>query len=91
MIADNTKPFLTRRARRNHTHAFESKVAHEAIKGEKILSELAQQFDVHDNQIKQWRDQLLAGAKEVFNRETKSAKPEPTPLTPKPCTPKSAN
>jgi transposase-like protein len=49
---------MARRARRNHTPAFKAKAALAAIKGEKTLSELAQQFDVHANQIKQWRDQL---------------------------------
>ena len=68
---------MTRRPRRNHTPAFKSKVALEAIKGEKTLSELAQQFDVHANQIKTWRDQLQEGAKEVFRIERKGAKPEP--------------
>lgn len=68
---------MTRRPRRNHTPAFKSKVALEAIKGEKTLSELAQQFDVHANQIKLWRDQLLVGAKEVFSKEGKGAKAEP--------------
>ncbi|MCG6123072.1 MAG: transposase, partial [Microvirga sp.] len=37
-----------------------------AVRGEKTLAELAQQFDVHPNQITQWRSQLLAGAAEVF-------------------------
>jgi len=55
-----------------------SKVALEAIKGEKTLSELAQQFDVHANQIKTWRDQLQEGAKEVFMIERKGAKAEPS-------------
>lgn len=42
------------------SHArFKAKVALEAIRGEKTLGELAQQFDVHAHQIKQWRDQLL--------------------------------
>ena len=68
---------MTRRPRRNHSPAFKSKVALEAIKGEKTLSELAQQFDVHPNQIKQWRDELLAGAADVFSKERKSAKAEP--------------
>jgi transposase len=45
---------MARRARRNHTPAFKAKAALAAIKGEKALSELAQQFDVHANQIKQW-------------------------------------
>ena len=47
---------MTKRPRRNHSPAFKAKVAVAAIKGEKTLVELAQQFDVHTNQIKQWRD-----------------------------------
>ena len=43
---------MTRRPRRNNTSAFKSKVALTAIRGEQTLSELAQQFDVHANQIK---------------------------------------
>lgn len=42
-----------------------------AIKGEKTLIELAQDFDVHPNQIKQWRDQLLEGATGVFGEAPK--------------------
>jgi transposase len=57
---------MTRRARRNHSPAFKAKVALAAIKGEKTLNELAQQFDVHVNQITQWKTQLLEGATGVF-------------------------
>ena len=60
---------MTKRARRNHTPAFKAKVALAAIKGEKTLSELSQQFDVHPNQITQWRGQLLEGAAGVFGRD----------------------
>ena len=52
---------MTRRIRRNHSPAFKAKVALAAIKGEKTLADLAQQFDVHPNQITQWRSQLLEG------------------------------
>jgi len=51
-------------------------VAVAAIKGEKTLIELAQDFDVHPNQIKQWRDQLLEGATGVCGKAPK-AEPEP--------------
>jgi transposase len=57
---------MTRRTRRNHTPAFKAKVALAAIKGEKTLVELAQQFDVHPNQITSWKAQLLDGAAGVF-------------------------
>ena len=57
---------MTRRPRRNHSPAFKAKVALAAIKGERTLAELAQQFDVHPNQITQWRSQLLDGASGVF-------------------------
>ena len=67
---------MTKRPRRNHSPAFKAKVAVAAIKGEKTLIELAQDFDVHPNQIKQWRDQLLEGATGVFGDAAK-AEPEP--------------
>ena len=41
-----------------------------------MLGELAQQYDVHPNQIKQWRDQLLAGANDIFGRDKKSSADE---------------
>ena len=57
---------MTRRARRNHTAAFKAKAALTAWKGEKTLSELAQQFEVHALQVKQWKDQLPEGAAGIF-------------------------
>ena len=65
---------MSKRPRRNHAPAFKAKVALAAIKGEKTLAELAQQFDVHPNQITQWKAQLLEGAAGVFGAE---ARPEP--------------
>lgn len=67
---------MSRRPRRNHSPAFKAKVALATIKGEKTLIELAQDFDVHPNQIKQWRDQLLEGATGVFGSAPK-IDPEP--------------
>jgi transposase-like protein len=57
---------MTRRARRNHNPAFKAKVAFAAIKGEKTLAELAQQYDVHPNQITAWKAQVLDGAAGLF-------------------------
>ena len=59
---------MSRRPRRNHTPAFKARVALAAIKGELTLTDLAQQFDIHPNQITQWKAQLLEGAAGVFGR-----------------------
>jgi len=57
---------MSRRPRRNHSPVFKAKVALAAIKDEKTLVKLAEQFDVHANQITQWKNQLLEGAAGVF-------------------------
>ena len=57
---------MTRRARRNHTPVFKAKVALAAIKGDLTLAQLAEQFDVHPNQITAWKALLQEGAADVF-------------------------
>ena len=57
---------MSRRPRRNHTAAFKARVALAAIKGDRTLVELAEQFDVHPNQITSWKAQLEGGAADVF-------------------------
>ena len=68
---------MSRRPRRNHSPAFKAKVALAAIRGEKTLADLAEQFDVHANQITSWRTQLLEGAAEVFGGDSKAEAPPP--------------
>jgi transposase len=68
---------MSKRPRRNHSPAFKAKVALSAVKGEKTLAELAEQFDVHPNQITTWRAQLLDGAAGVFGGEAKLEPAQP--------------
>ena len=67
---------MSRRPRRNHTPAFKAKVALAAIKGDRTLVQLAEQFDVHPNQITSWKAQLEGGAADVF-RPRRSAQKRP--------------
>jgi transposase len=70
-----------RRPRRNHTAAFKAKVALAALKGDRTLAELAQKYDVHANQITQWKTQLLDGAIGVFMSPAEKRGPEQGPST----------
>ena len=65
---------MARRPRRNHSPAFKAKVALAALKGDRTMSELATQFDVHPNEIKQWKDQLLDSVTDVFDDKPKRLK-----------------
>ncbi len=50
---------MARRKRRNHSPTVKGQVAIAVLKGDKTLAELAQQFDVHQNQIAGWKTQLM--------------------------------
>ena len=63
---------MSKRPRRNHMPAFKAKVALAAVKGGKTLAELAQQFDVHPNQITSWKGQLLEGQPGYSDRRSAS-------------------
>lgn len=68
---------MCRRPRWNDSPAFKVEVALAAVKGERTLAELAQQFDVHPNQITTWRSQLLDVAASVFSAESMAESAEP--------------
>ena len=64
---------MSRRPRRNHSAEFKAKVALAAVRGDRTLSELASQFDVHPNQITQWKTRLLDRAAQLFGAGTGQA------------------
>ena len=55
-----------KRTRRNHGATFKAQMALAAIKGDKTVAELAEQFGVHPTQITDWKQQLLARVADVF-------------------------
>jgi len=57
---------MPRRPRRNHSAAFKAKVALAAIQGDKTLSQLSSDFEIHANEIIEWKKHLLAEAASVF-------------------------
>ena len=65
---------MTRRKRRHHSSAFKAKVALAAVKGEHTLAELAEQFDVHPNQIQDWKRRLVEKAEDVFGGDATKAR-----------------
>lgn len=62
---------MSKRPRRNHAPAFKAKVALDALKGEQTLVEIAQRYQIHPNQITEWKRQLLEHAPEIFSKERK--------------------
>jgi transposase-like protein len=59
---------MSRRKRRSFTAAFKAKVARAALRNDKTVAELASEFDLHANQIMQWKKQALEGLPELFGR-----------------------
>jgi len=53
--------------RRQFSAEFKTRVVIEAIKGQRTLGELASQFEVHPNQIAQWKRLALEALPGVFN------------------------
>ena len=53
--------------RKSYSGDFKAKVALEAVKGERSLSELASRYEVHPNQIREWKKQLITGLPDIFS------------------------
>ena len=63
---------MSKKPQRNHAPAFKAKVALEALKGEQTLAELSQRYQVHPNQITDWKKQLLEHAPDIFSKDRKA-------------------
>ncbi|MFX5212118.1 IS3 family transposase [Acinetobacter baumannii] len=66
---------MARRPRRNHSNDFKAKVALAAIKAEKTLAELSAEFDVHQNQIIDWKNQLISASSQAFDQSKAPTEP----------------
>lgn len=69
-----------KKSRRKFTSEFKSKVALEALKERYSLSELAERFELHPNQISQWKQEFLEKSKDVFDKKTPKSKEEQVDL-----------
>jgi transposase-like protein len=56
-----------KKERKSYTAAFKAKVALEAIKGQRTINEIASAFEVHPNQVTQWKKQAVTQISEIFS------------------------
>ena len=54
--------------RKKHSKELKARIALDAIKGQKTMTELATEYGVHANQISRWKKQLLDAAPDVFTQ-----------------------
>jgi len=59
--------------RKSFTNEFKARVALEAIREQKTITQLASEYEVHPNQVGLWKKQLLEGAAELFERPNKKS------------------
>ena len=58
---------------KQHTSDFKSKVALAAIKGDKTIQELSQEFGIHPNQINRWKQLALENFSKIFEKDNQAS------------------
>jgi transposase len=79
MVKLKKKAGVAKRVRSQHTGAFKARVALAALREDKTMAQLCQEFDLHANQITEWKRQLLERAADVFGG---ADPPKPVDLQP---------
>lgn len=59
------------RKRRTFSSAEKFKIVIEAIKGEKMINEIASQYEVHPNMVTRWKKEFMENGHDIFEREGK--------------------
>jgi len=74
------KANVARRVRRTHSAEFKARVALAALREDKTMTELCQEFDLHVNQITEWKRQLVERAVDAFGGATTEPAVDLVPL-----------
>lgn len=61
---------MSKTKRNRYSAEFKAKVAREALKEETTIAEIAARFNIHPNQVSDWKKQAIAGLSEVFTGKT---------------------
>ena len=64
---------MSSKQKKRYNPEFKAKVAFEAIRGEKTISQLSSEYGIHETSINQWRCELLQGASQVFEGGSKAS------------------
>lgn len=62
-----------KKQRKTYTTEFKVKVALEAIKGQRTISEISSHYAIHSNQVMQWKKQALEGLPDAFSSRRERA------------------
>lgn len=67
--------------RKNYKSEFKAKVAMEAVAGRRTINEIAKEYQLHPNQVSQWKKQFLEGVPHLFENSKAGARQPDDELT----------